>query len=198
MLKFQYLLSSHVIERFRNGYFTKVERAFCSQIRYKNMGIAIYNFGSLHHSLEWCKWLKKGMEKDMGSRPRISQQKVVQLVSELSGLTQKQCRVVLEDYITVLRNCCLNGVEVSLPTMGVLTQKYKPYRDPITLPNVAYGGKMMPTSPREEHNIPSFRMYKAFVEEMKELTWKNPVWKPQEGKVDIDTEDELEEGDDSE
>nr|DAG56752.1 MAG TPA: hypothetical protein [Caudoviricetes sp.] len=44
MLKFQCLLSSHVIERFRNGYFTKVERAFSSQIRYKNMGIAIYNF----------------------------------------------------------------------------------------------------------------------------------------------------------
>lgn len=129
----------------------------------------------------------------MGSRPKISQQKVIQLVSQLSGLTQKECRVVLEDYITVLRNCCLNGIEVSLPTIGVLTQKYKPYRDPIILPNVVYGGKMMPTSAREEHNIPSFRMYKAFVDEMRQSTWKNPIWKPQEDKVDI--EDEVEEGD---
>lgn len=128
----------------------------------------------------------------MGSRPRISQQKVVQLVSQLSGLNQKECRVVLQDYITVLRNCCLNGIEVSLPTIGVLSQKYKPYREPIMKPNILHGGKLTLTSPREEHNIPSFRMYKTFVEEMQDMTWKNPIWKPQEGKTIDDEVEEVE------
>lgn len=51
MLKFQrfvnILLSSYMIETFRNGIFAKVERALFMPIRYKNTAIAIYNFSCL-------------------------------------------------------------------------------------------------------------------------------------------------------
>lgn len=126
--------------------------------------------------------------------PRLSQRKIVKLVSQLSGLTQTEVKTVINDYVTVLRSCCFNGFEVTIPLVGVLSVKYKAYREPVMRPNVNYGGEMMLTSAREEHNIPTFRMSKYFIEEMREATWKKPVYVPQshqkkDGDNDIDDEE---------
>ena len=112
------------------------------------------------------------------SRVRISQSQIIQLVSQLSGLSQKECRTVLTDYAAVLRDCCMNGIEVGIPEIGVLTCKYKRHKEPRIMHNISTG-EWQPTNVIEEHNLPSFRMYSSFVEEMKNTTWGNPVYRPQ-------------------
>lgn len=111
-------------------------------------------------------------------RVRISQSQIIQLVSQLSGLSQKECRTVLTDYAAVLRDCCMNGIEVAIPEIGVLTCKYKGYKESRMMHNVSTG-KWEPTNVREEHNLPAFRMYSSFVEEMRDNTWGDPVYRPQ-------------------
>ena len=110
--------------------------------------------------------------------PRLPQAKVVQLVSQLSGLTQLQVRTVIDDYLTVVHDACMNGFEVMAPSIGIFSIRYKPYRDPIITPNVTNGGKLTPSGVREEHNVPYFKVSPNFYAEMKEATWKNPVYKP--------------------
>lgn len=136
----------------------------------------------------------------MGNKPKkISQKKVVQLVSQLSGLSQKQCAVVLDDYMTVLTNCCLNGMEVPLPGIGFLSVKYKPYRAPEMKPNVTKGGAMCLTKGTPEHNIPHFRFALPFKEDMRYITMGNPVFKPDKYKIaeeecDNDIQEDMEIG----
>lgn len=124
-------------------------------------------------------------------RPKLSQFQVIQLVSQLSGLTQKECRIVLDDYADVLRECCLNGVDVIIPHVGTLSNRYKPYKAPRPMFNVNTQQNYM-TAERLEHNVPAFRMFPSLIDELREKSWGNPVFKPQ-GLDDISKEENYDE-----
>lgn len=108
---------------------------------------------------------------------KITQHQIVQMVSELSGLTQKQCKTVIDDYLTVVRDCCLNGLTVVIPLIGTLSPIYKCKMDERVFYNVFYK-KEMTYPPREEHNVPFLKVSRYFIEEMREKTWGKPVYKP--------------------
>lgn len=121
-------------------------------------------------------------------RVKVSQSQIIQLVSKLSGLSQRECRTVIADYAAVLRDCCMNGLEVGIPEIGVLTCRYKPHKEPRVMHNIATG-EWQPTGVIEEHNLPAFRMYTSFVDEMRDNTWGNPVYRPQ-GLDQLDDDDD--------
>ena len=103
----------------------------------------------------------------------MKQPDIIRVVSELSGYSQKECREVIENYLHVVRECLLSGREVCLQKLGTITLKYRPYKPPRMMPNVNYAVKE-----RLEHNIPQFLVSQQLRSEMMEMTWGNPIFKP--------------------
>lgn len=104
---------------------------------------------------------------------KLTYNKVVQSVAMLSGLTQKQCKAVMDDYMYVIRNAILNGMEIEIKGIGYFGLKYRPPKEPRLMPNVQRGGEMCWSNPKEEYNYPIFTMYKSFVQKVREVTEGN-------------------------
>lgn len=105
---------------------------------------------------------------------KLSQKKTVELVSELSGLTKKECRTVMEDYITVIQEGLKAGFEMQLPLLGIFSLKYKSPKEGTFKSNIKTGNIEM-TKDKDEYNSPSFRFSKMFRQEIRDLTEGNVI-----------------------
>lgn len=101
---------------------------------------------------------------------KITMDKIVRSVALLSGLTQKECRAVIDDYIYVLKTAILNGMEVELKDVGYFSLKYRPAKESRLIPDVTKGGAMSWCRPKEEYNYPMFTVYKGFAKKVREVT----------------------------
>jgi nucleoid DNA-binding protein len=101
---------------------------------------------------------------------RLSYEKVIQSVAMLSGLTKKECRAVIDDYMYIIRTSILNGMEIEIKNVGYFGLKYRPPKESRLMPDITKGGKMSWSSPKEEYNYPIFTMYKSFVKKVREVT----------------------------
>ncbi len=108
--------------------------------------------------------------KGNGSMARLGLDKIVQSVSALCGLSQKECRAVINDFIYVIRTSVLNGMEIELKGIGYFGLKYRPPKEPRLMPDVTKGGEMSWSRPKEEYNYPTFTMHKSFVQAVREIT----------------------------
>ena len=106
--------------------------------------------------------------------PKLSQKVMVDLVAELSGLTKKECKTVMEDYVTVIQESLKAGFDVNVPQLGVFSLKYKPPKEGLLLTNIATGEREL-TSPKDEYNAPSFSFSRLFRQEIRELTDGNVI-----------------------
>lgn len=130
-----------------------------------------------------------------GKKRKMPQYKIVQLVSTLSGLSRRECKTVINDYITVVRECMMNGFEVVLPEIGIIGSKYHKAKPERYMPNVNHNGEMRLVEAKKEYDSPSFRFSKPFVEEMREATYGNPFHTRKsiyDNLCDCDEEDEME------
>lgn len=112
---------------------------------------------------------------------KLGLDKVVESVAALSGLSQRECRAVISDYIYVIRTALLNGMEVELKGLGCFGLRYKPPKEPRLMPDVTKGGEMSWSKPKEEYNQPIFTMYKAFAGQVREAT-EGHAFKPNKKK----------------
>ena len=112
---------------------------------------------------------------------RLGFDTIVHSVSTLSGLTKKECRAVLTDFMYVVRNALLNGMEVEMKGIGLFGLKYRPPKEPRLMPNVAQGGAMTWTKPKEEYNYPIFTVYKSVAKKVRDVTEGN-AFKPKDDK----------------
>lgn len=104
------------------------------------------------------------------NKNKIKQEKIIEAVSSLSGLSREKCRIVLNDYFYVIRLAMLNGMEVELKGLGVFKLRYKPAKESRLMPDVTKGGEMNWTAPKEEYNYPYFSPYQSFVQKMRSVT----------------------------
>lgn len=125
-----------------------------------------------------------------GNAVKMRQTDIIRLVSELSGLSQKDCRNVIENYVHILRECVLAGREVCLPMFGTMTLKYKPAKPERYMPNVRKNGEISLVKARPAHNIPIFRPSAILRREMEERTWGNPYYIPDKYTEDDEEEQE--------
>lgn len=112
---------------------------------------------------------------------KLGLDKVVESVAALSGLSQRECRAVISDYIYVIRTALLNGMEVELKGLGCFGLRYKPPKEPRLMPDVTKGGEMSWSKPKEEYNQPIFTMYKGFAGQVREAT-EGHAFKPNDKK----------------
>ncbi len=120
--------------------------------------------------------------------PKMKQPDIIRVVSELSGYSQKECKEVVENYLHVVRECLLSGREVCLQKLGTITLKYRPYKPPRMMPNVNFAGEERLVKERLEHNIPQFLVSQQLRNEMMEITWGNPIFKPDNAEKDEEEE----------
>jgi nucleoid DNA-binding protein len=121
---------------------------------------------------------------------RISQKRVVEMVSELSGLTHKECRTVIDDYITVIQEVLKVGLEVSMPTLGIFKLKYKAPKKGRVQFNIRTRKEEM-TEDKAEYNAPAFYFAPMFRQEVRELTdGKVLVQRISDKTIDTDDDDD--------
>lgn len=117
---------------------------------------------------------RKGNKERKGiSMAKLQYDTLIKTVATLSGLTKKECKAVIDDYIYVLKNALMNGMEIELKGLGYFKLRYCPPKEPMYLPNVRLGGEKAWTSPKAEYNYPMFVMYKSFTKRVRELTEGN-------------------------
>lgn len=131
---------------------------------------------------------------------KIRHNTIVRLVSQLSGLSQHECRTVIEDYVTVLKDCVFAGNDVPIPTLGVVGLKYRDAKEAQLKPDIMKNGEMSWTEPKLEYNAPIFRFSKLFRAELRELTEGNVVREKPISLSDIENDEieDMEEVDDME
>lgn len=104
---------------------------------------------------------------------KLPYDKLIKTVATLSGLTKKECKAVIDDYIYVIKNAIINGMEVEMKGLGFFKLIYYPPKEPMFLPNVRKGGVKEWTEAKEEYNYPKFMMYKSFARKVREITEGN-------------------------
>jgi len=110
--------------------------------------------------------------------PRLSKPEIIRLVSELSGMPKSRCQDVINAYLNVVRDSLTIGQEVYLDRIGILTLKYRKFKKGRMMPNVNHHGEMVMTKDIQEHNLPIFKVSKQLKDEIRELSWGNPLWQP--------------------
>lgn len=109
------------------------------------------------------------------ANPRISQAKIVYMVSQKSGLSQEKCKRVISDYANIIRQCCMSGMDVVIPNIGRLSLEYRKARPEMVSPFTKKGEPIEMLPPRAAYNYPKFYMSKAFLRDAKDLTLGNAL-----------------------
>lgn len=114
--------------------------------------------------------------------PRMNKPEIIKLVSELSGVPKARCQDVINAYLNVVRDSLTTGREVYLDRIGILTLKYRKFKKGRPMPNVNFNGEIRMTADIQEHNLPIFKISTALKDEIRELSWEHPLWKPESVK----------------
>lgn len=104
------------------------------------------------------------------ANPRISQSKIVYMVSQKSGLSQEKCKRVISDYAAIIRQCCINGMDVIIPNIGRLSLEYRKARPEMVSPFTKKGEPPVMMPPRAAYNYPKFYISQAFLRDTKDAT----------------------------